>query len=456
MMTHAFCAKCSDQKRITSSVTMQNVMVCQLECDHHSCYSVGVGGSLVRVIKWPCWGCDEGVTPETVDPGTGLCPTCAAKMTHDSTERVMTAMGKKAHDIPPPKPPVDLAKVTAAMALAVDHLVGPRDTYDKSINYVTAENGHFEVRESDLCRVISDAPKKVMGASGTMVPGIFLKTPKMPFDILSQTVAFFRGAYAKMNGPTEAFVQVWWNWKDNKYVLHIPEQFVSAASVQHESKFGQGEDAIDWMHVMDMHSHGTMPGFFSGTDDADERRVNGERFSGVIGHVQDKMPDWSFRLITRGQFVPVPVTMIFDLSTVDVPFHVSGEVLMRVVTDRDNLKDGNVRLFCPVDLFATATFPAEWLDCLKNRSYGGGGGHAGFHQGRNLGPMGGASATSQGNGMGQSYRNGTHSRSSGPVPMGHKRYVFIGHDEMEVLSDGNLRKTGNTIRPETEDAGRTS
>lgn len=57
--------------------------------------------------------------------------------------------------------------------------------------------------------------------------------------------------------------------------------------------------------VLDLHSHGALPAFFSGQDDRDDR---GEfKIAGVIGNVGDDTPTAKFRLCAGGMFMPLKV-----------------------------------------------------------------------------------------------------------------------------------------------------
>ncbi len=62
--------------------------------------------------------------------------------------------------------------------------------------------------------------------------------------------------------------------------------------------------------VLELHSHNTMPAFFSKTDDADEQ---GGRFYAVIGHLEQANPEIVLRLGLYGHWWPnVPAGTLFD------------------------------------------------------------------------------------------------------------------------------------------------
>ena len=63
--------------------------------------------------------------------------------------------------------------------------------------------------------------------------------------------------------------------------------------------------------MVDLHSHGNMGAFWSGTDNADEQ---GFRVYGVIGRL-DERPEIRLRLGVYGYWFPIPVSLLFDGST---------------------------------------------------------------------------------------------------------------------------------------------
>ncbi len=268
-----------------------------------------------------------------------------------------------------PDPKVDQTLVAAGVRAMTDYLVAPVTTYEKPVSYVTAKNGLFEVRHSDLCTIITH-PKEVMGVSEEMKEGWHLNLPKLPFEMLLQTISFFRAVCKKMNGPSEALVQIWWDREATRHHLHIPEQQVSGGGVHHQSTFDQGGEGR-WFHVADIHSHGGMGAFWSGTDNADEARVTTERLFGVIGKVEQPFPEWAWRMRTRDGFINLNVVDLFEMPSAVHSFTIDSKTLFQQLSGKDTFKDGMVSLWCPVDPFKSIEIPAEWLDQVKGYSHGG-------------------------------------------------------------------------------------
>lgn len=61
--------------------------------------------------------------------------------------------------------------------------------------------------------------------------------------------------------------------------------------------------------VVDLHSHNSMPAFFSGTDNADEQ---GFRLYCVIGRIDTDAPEIACRAGVYGHHWPVPALAIFE------------------------------------------------------------------------------------------------------------------------------------------------
>jgi PRTRC genetic system protein A len=78
---------------------------------------------------------------------------------------------------------------------------------------------------------------------------------------------------------------------------------------------GQVADAVrltfedDGQAVVDLHSHGSLPAFFSETDDADEQ---GLRFYAVIGRLDTERPEIRVRAGVYGQHWDVPAAAVFE------------------------------------------------------------------------------------------------------------------------------------------------
>lgn len=63
----------------------------------------------------------------------------------------------------------------------------------------------------------------------------------------------------------------------------------------------------DEILILDIHSHGSIPAFFSGTDNQDDR---GEfKIAGVLGNIDTDELTGEFRLCAGGLFIPVKINV---------------------------------------------------------------------------------------------------------------------------------------------------
>lgn len=133
------------------------------------------------------------------------------------------------------------------------------------------------------------------------VDGYELKIPKVPFKYWYMVWSFYRDIEVEYG--TEAAVIFYWNSKgitkrnipkelreeygnglyiEDKIILYAPKQINTKTSTVYT-----GDRMWQWLDrnttiILDTHSHNSMEAFFSGTDDANEKRL---QFYGVYGRV---------------------------------------------------------------------------------------------------------------------------------------------------------------------------
>lgn len=130
-----------------------------------------------------------------------------------------------------------------------------------------------------------------------------LSLPKIPRLFLEETVRMFKASPEK-----EMAVQIWYNKNKKEYKLVVPEVLdankVSITTVYDTCLFKKG-----FFVVCDIHSHNTMPAFFSSIDNADEI---GTQLYGVIGNVDHDDVSVKFRVGCEGCFKELTVDEIFS------------------------------------------------------------------------------------------------------------------------------------------------
>jgi len=128
------------------------------------------------------------------------------------------------------------------------------------------------------------------------------KLPKIPKNLLNTIIADF-SAHAE----TERIVRIYYDSRKGSYVLIAP---LTEDTVECKTSIRYTfENQPDYMHLfMTVHSHNTMPAYFSSTDNKDEA-ITG--IYGVIGTV-DKTPTMRFRIGMEGTFTEVNAADLFE------------------------------------------------------------------------------------------------------------------------------------------------
>ena len=158
----------------------------------------------------------------------------------------------------------------------------------------------YEIRKTPagiFSRALEEVPEL-----GPWKEGFVLALPKVPAALLEEAMAFFRAAL-----PNEALLQVLWDAAAGVYRLGLPEQDASPVRVD----YGRGllPDGLVW--VMDVHSHGRLPAYFSVQDDRDERATG---LYCVVGRVHTPCPELKVRYSCGGTYREVPPEQVFDLG----------------------------------------------------------------------------------------------------------------------------------------------
>lgn len=199
---------------------------------------------------------------------------------------------------------VDLSKYTSSKHLSI----GDAKKSSMPIKYVMGQDGIYKVRQNDLGEFIVKASK--VDSADKIQEGFKLNMPKIPYDMLLKTVTFFRHVMDKFNG-SEAIVQFFWDKSNKEYIIHVPEQEVGGASCTYKAN-----KEIESKHllVLDIHSHNTMSAHFSNTDNNDDKE---SRVFGVIGKLNEKYPEYKFRVGVCGQYLNIDVEDIFDVPSTE-------------------------------------------------------------------------------------------------------------------------------------------
>ena len=128
--------------------------------------------------------------------------------------------------------------------------------------------------------------------------------PKIPAHIFSKVMGFFKSISDELH--YEVLVHILYDTEEKEYIIKVPKQRISEASVNSETD----EPYPDrYIHVMDFHSHNTMPAVFSGTDNADEKET---RLYAVAGRFNRTLPEITVRAGCAGKFIPLNPEDVFE------------------------------------------------------------------------------------------------------------------------------------------------
>lgn len=142
-------------------------------------------------------------------------------------------------------------------------------------------------------------------------PGFQMSLPKIPMHLLMFIWDFF--AKLSERYELEALVHILYDTHTKEYTVRVPKQKLTHVSVDSELD----EEYPDHMiHVMDIHSHNTMPAKFSPVDDADEKPT---RLYAVMGRLHRAFPDICVRASCAGHFIPVNPVDVFDTKATNFP-----------------------------------------------------------------------------------------------------------------------------------------
>lgn len=165
-------------------------------------------------------------------------------------------------------------------------------------------SGYYGVKKND-----SGIPTLPVANS---LPAAFfdLTYGKIPNSVLQQIVAFFREIMKRYN-DAEAFVQVYWDKEESKYVCHVPKQKISKGSVKYDAS--ENLSVVNperYVFVYECHSHNSMGAFWSGTDNRDEKEL---RIYGVFGQLDQEEYANKHRFFVGEEQVDCNIELIFDI-----------------------------------------------------------------------------------------------------------------------------------------------
>lgn len=142
--------------------------------------------------------------------------------------------------------------------------------------------------------------------------GFQMTMPKIPMQVLMSVINFFEALSQKHE--LEALVHILYNNQTGEYIINVPKQEITHVSVNAVTEEEYPEHLI---HVMDIHSHNTMPAKFSPIDDEDEKAT---RLYAVVGRLDQVFPDITVRASCGGRFIKLHPEEVFDTTFKSYPY----------------------------------------------------------------------------------------------------------------------------------------
>lgn len=237
------------------------------------------------------------------------------------------------------------------------------DNYEndtKPLKYITAANGNFEIRQSQIGTFTSKIDK--IPNLKEIDEEIKLSIPKISFDIFTKMIAWFREVY-KEDG-TEATFMVFYDENEGEFIPFIPKQENTGTN----SHYLRDEDeeyktmAEEKILVMVAHSHpwkGSSRPSPSGTDNSDEK----EAILYLIANNVEEIPNVYCSTCPGGNRVTVDFFDIFEnpfLSREDIPEDIK-ELLKPNLTEKFVFEK-----YLDVESFE---IPKEWSSRASKKTY---------------------------------------------------------------------------------------
>mgnify|MGYP000930757318 FL=1 len=296
-------------------------------------------------VSWSMEYC--GVTKQVTSPSKTVIGKLKAEI--ENSKEFLDAL-KKAKDKNPVckvKPKITAQSKGIASYKGLFTTMEEADASEKHIRILPARDGNvYEIRCTEAGKFIARAQnvQELSEVSAGFIPAL----PLIPYPLFLQVIAFFLH-YMQAENENEVMAYFYWDKEGKEYCVRVPMQTVSKA---HISVVILPEETIDeerYVHVVDMHSHNSMPAFFSRTDDRDELAT---RIYMVVGRLEARSAEVNTRISVGGQFVPIDIRKVVDVPSECVStnkFHMGREVGYTVQE---------------ITFYQSQDFPPTWLDMV--------------------------------------------------------------------------------------------
>ncbi|MDR6739614.1 PRTRC genetic system protein A [Herbaspirillum sp. 1173] len=206
-----------------------------------------------------------------------------------------------------PAAPLDQASFLAAPVAVVPQHGMFVPIEENKHRFLLARDGlYLEVRRPWLHSIVRLSEQRAVA----MPFGEISPRNQLAFGRLSCAIDLMR-AFARQamsNLPNEDICHIAWDSEAGQLVpVKLQIEDATPGSVRYRTDSLPAHQSL----AIDIHSHGSMPAFFSDQDNLDD--AGSVKFAGVIGNLDSDSPTVSFRLCMLGLYAPitVPVEKLF-------------------------------------------------------------------------------------------------------------------------------------------------
>lgn len=168
--------------------------------------------------------------------------------------------------------------------------------------YILAANGVFLRAETHFWNALMPLAVCQVRGLQPLRPHFQLNVPRLPAALLNDVLADARRASVSQGRSKLNEALYWFHHTGEQIRVSRPRQQATPTQVRHA-----GAAPADV--VLELHSHGSIPAFWSPTDNQDEQ---GALMYGVIGRLDSDRPEIRLRLGAYGYHFPLPLTVLFD------------------------------------------------------------------------------------------------------------------------------------------------
>lgn len=199
------------------------------------------------------------------------------------------------------------------------------------------KNGVFEKFTTDIGTFVlkrTDIPKVDLGLTKECESTFTFSDiiPKMPYTVSEAILEFYHQIQKHIK--SEVFSIVFWDKEKEDFVIHVPKQTVSYASISYE-RTPEFYSNSRYIPIFESHSHNNFQAFFSGTDLADE---TASRYYGVYGKVDSDSPQFVGRVASKGVSFDLTWDQLFDAETEklkeDSDYSINFQQVLPLVTEK--------------------------------------------------------------------------------------------------------------------------